>query len=249
MDKAEQRGFNHNLSQDFKMPAKNPFRIVDLAAAKEQGSNVTCRTSFEVVPVDFHHRDNAYQAHVFLCEFSGRIDDREYLFRKCYARGCSHNLCPHVSQAVMIANRYLQRDYRLLREAGIDVDDERLFTLEDMLAKFDESFDPAMTIDDYINMAGEGVSVAISVEPEFVPAVEHFANVKNAQTFLNVHFTISCLGQDHNVDRCFACYATEQEEELKTPMARVADARLKELYKRFDDASIDYDRMFFSTPH
>jgi hypothetical protein len=55
---------------------------------------------------------------------------RIYAFRKCYARGCPNNLCPHVSQAVMIANRYLQRDYRRMEDAGLKVE-KNLFTLED----------------------------------------------------------------------------------------------------------------------
>jgi len=98
--------------------SSHPQRISDLVALKEKGVRVTCQTSFAVIPVDFRHRRNPYQAHVFLVYFSGMTDGEPYTFRKCYARGCSHNLCPHVSQAVLIANHYLQRDYRLLEKSG-----------------------------------------------------------------------------------------------------------------------------------
>ena len=225
-----------------------PHRIVDLVTFQEEGADVTCNTSFEVIPVDFQHRDNAYQAHVFMCYFRGMVNEEEYVFRKCYARGCSHNLCPHVSQAVMIANRYLQQDYRLLREAEIEVE-ERLFTLEDMVVKFEgylDEHDPTLTIDDYLNIAREGNEVTVEIEPEYVPSVEHFGNYKNAQTFLTANFVITCLGKRHEVDRCFACYTSEKEKEDKTHMAQVANARLEQLYKAFDQASVRYEKRFFS---
>jgi hypothetical protein len=227
---------------------KGPNRIADLAALKEKGSTVTCDTSFAVVPVDFQHREQPYQAHVFMCYFSGTVDGQEYTFRKCYARGCSHNLCPHVSQAVMIANRYLERDYQLLRNAGIDLT-ERLFTLEDMLVKFEgyrEAHGRAFTIDDCIVAANEGHKVTVEVEPEYVPAVEHFAHYENAQTFLTVTFLVTGLGRTQKVERCLACYGSEKGKEGKTLMAQVANARLEELYKEFDQASIQYEKRFFS---
>ena len=100
-----------------------PKRVTDLIEARRNGAEVSCETAFEIVPVDFEHRHNPFQAFVFLCRYSGSVDGRPYTFRKCYARGCPHNLCSHVSQARLIANRYLQRDYRRLREVGIEVEE------------------------------------------------------------------------------------------------------------------------------
>jgi hypothetical protein len=225
-----------------------PHRITDLAASKGKGADVTCSASFQVVPVDFQHRTNPFQAYVFLCQFSGTVEGEPYAFRKCYARGCSHNLCPHVSQAVMIANRYLQRDYRVLKAAGIVVE-QRLFTLEDMIVKFEgceDQYDPTLTIEDYIHMAREGNKISMEIAPEFVPAVEHFSNYQNAQTFLTASFSVSGLGRRHRVERCFACYQTDREREEKKPMVQLANARLKELYSEFDHASIEYQHVFFS---
>jgi len=228
-------------------PRTSIHRIADLVSCKEKGSRVTCNPSFHVIPVDFVHRNNAFQAHVFLCRFDGDIDGKPYSFRKCYARGCPHNLCPHVSQAVMIANRYLQRDYHSLRGAGIKVE-ERLFTLEDMLVKFDGyqiEHDPSLTMDDYIHMAEDGVEVSMDMEVEYVPAVEHFANHENSQTFLAVNFTADALGKKYNFQRSFACYQTDSELREKEDQMEVANARLKELYKAFDEASIRYEQQFF----
>ncbi|MGA8241965.1 MAG: hypothetical protein WB818_15440, partial [Desulfobacterales bacterium] len=129
-----------------------PKRVTDLTEARRKGSEVSCETAFEIVPVDFEHRRNPFQAFVFLCRYSGCVDGRPYTFRKCYARGCPHNLCPHVSQAVLIANRYLQRDHRRLCEADVEVE-EKLFTLNEMVVQFDtakEERDAVLTIDDYI---------------------------------------------------------------------------------------------------
>jgi hypothetical protein len=227
--------------------SRSAKRISDLVHLKEEGAAVTCRQTFDVIPVDFQHRKSPFQAHVFLCHFEGEINGEKYAFRKCYARGCPNNLCPHVSQAVMIANRYLQRDYIRLRKTGIEVE-ERLFTLEDMLVKFDgyqEEHDPTLTMDDYINMAKGGTKVSVDIGLEYVPAVEHFANYQNSQTFLNVDFVVESLGKRHNFQRCVACYQTDREEAEKGDQVEVANARLKEMYQGFGEASIRYEQRFF----
>ena len=167
-----------------------PKRVTDLIEARRNGAEVSCETAFEIVPVDFEHRHNPFQAFVFLCRYSGSVDGRPYTFRKCYARGCPHNLCPHVSQAVLIANRYLQRDHRRLREADIELE-EKLFTLNEMVVQFDtakEERDAVLTIDDYIGIAKEGNPVEVVIDLEYVPAVEHFVHHENSQTFLNCQF-------------------------------------------------------------
>ena len=228
-------------------PNNPPYRITDLVTLKKQGMRVTCCPSFEVIPVDFTHRDYSFQAHIFLCRYNGTVGDRNYSFRKCYARGCPHNLCPHVSQAVMIANRYLQRDYRKLKSAGIEVED-RYFSLEDMVVKFDdiqEIYDPILTIHDYINIALEGNVVTMDVFLKYVPAVEHFAHHKNSQIFLMGDFSVTTLGRTQHYQRCFACYPTEAAGEQKDRQIKVANERLNLLYQEFDQASVDYAKRFF----
>jgi len=226
---------------------KSPKRVTDLAALKEQGFEVVCNPTFEILPVDFAHRDNQFQAFIFLCRFKGSINGQEYMFRKCYARGCPHNLCPHVSQAVMIANRYLQRDYQKLQHAGVQVE-EKLFTLEDMVVKFDEmkeDQDPLLTIHDYVKIANEGKEVVVHMVPEFVTGVEHFANYQKQQVFLMVDFAVTTLGKTHHYERCLACYAAGKEQQEKLPSIGVANERLRLLYNEFDQASIKYEKCFF----
>ena len=92
-----------------------PIRITDLIKIKRTAADITCSPVIEIIPVDFTHRTCRFQALVFICWFSGTVDGQQYTFRKCYARGCTHDACPRVSQAVMIANRYLQRDYHRLK--------------------------------------------------------------------------------------------------------------------------------------
>ncbi len=225
----------------------SPSRVSDLVALKEGGNHVSCQTSFEILPVDFVHRDNPFQAYIFLCRYNGTVNDKEYGFRKCYARGCPHNLCPHVSQAVMIANRYLQRDYHKLKQAGIEIE-KALFTLEEMTVKFDgyqEEHGPVLAIHDYITIAREGTDVAVAVDLEFVPAVEHFANYKTQMIFLMIDFTITCLGKIHHYERCLACYPMAQENEEKQQKIVIANERLKLLYSEFDEVAIDCEKRFF----
>jgi len=224
-----------------------PNRITDLVALKEKGIEVTCNPSFEILPVDFAHRDNQFQAFIFLCRFNGSIDGHEYMFRKCYARGCPHNLCPHVSQAVMIANRYLQRDYKKLEDVGVQVE-KNLFTLEDMVIKFDsikEEQGPLLTIHDYINIAKEGNEVAVELELEFVTGVEHFANYQNQQVFLMVDFAVTTLDKTHHYERCLACYEAEKEQQDRSQAINIANERLKLLWEEFDRASVKYEKRFF----
>ena len=97
----------------------SPGRIADLVELKRQGFEATCEPVFEIVPVDFTQRDFAYQAYVFLVRYGGTINGEPFTFRKCYARGCPNNLCPHVFQAVMIANRHLSRDCERLKAVDI----------------------------------------------------------------------------------------------------------------------------------
>ena len=224
-----------------------PKRVTDLIELKQRGKLIACRTDFEILPVDFAHRNNPFQAYIFLCSYSGTINGKEFVFRKCYSRGCPHNLCPHVFQAVMIANRYLQRDYRRLERCGIEIE-KRMFTLEDMMVKFNgyhEEYGPILTIHDYINIAKEGNEVSIEINIEYVPAVEHFVNYKNKQTFLMVDFTVTTLGRSGHYERCLACYPTEEEKEERQIAAEVANERLKLLYQEFDEASITFEKCFF----
>jgi hypothetical protein len=223
-------------------------RIGDLVAAKLRGAALTCRPSFEINEVDFTHLDNEFQAVLFFCRFSGTIDGEEYNFRKCYARGCPHNLCPHVSQAVMIANRYLQKDYRRLKDGGIDVE-TKLFSLDDMVVRFQdfrEEHGPTLTVDDYLHIAREGNEVAMEISLEYFPAVENFGNRKEARTFFVVNCDVTSLGATHQCQRCFACYATDREADEKPRQLRIANERLGTLFKEFDQAGIKYEKRFFA---
>jgi len=224
-----------------------PNRVTDLIGLKQRGASIECRTSFEILPVDFAHRKTPFQAFVFLCRWTGTVEGKAFTFRKCYARGCPHNLCPHVSQAIMIANRYLQRDYRRLELGGIEIE-KKLFTLEDMVVKFEgiqEEYRPTLSIHDYITIAKEGNDVSVEVELEYVPAVEHFANYKNSQVFLMVNLKITSLAETHHHERCLACYPAEKEKEEKEMQVKIANERLNVLYKEFDEAAIRYEKKFF----
>jgi hypothetical protein len=224
-----------------------PGRVTDLVGLKKKGSTVTCRTSFEILPVDFEHHENPFQAFIFLCRYKGTIDGEAYEFRKCYARGCPHNLCPHVSQAVVVANRYLQKDYHKLERAGIDIE-RRLFTLEDMTVKFEgyqKEYDATLVIHDYINIAKEGNDVSVEVALEYVPGVEHLVGYDNEMIFMMVEFKIACLGKTHRYERCLACFQAEREKEEKQHRISIANERMKILYDEFDKASITYEKRFF----
>ena len=225
-----------------------PSRVTDLIKLKEQGSDVACRVSFEILPVDFRHQDQSFQAFIFLAKYEGTVDGEEFNFRKCYARGCPYNLCPHVSQAVMIANRYLQRDYQRLGQAGLDIE-ERLFTLEGMMVKFGdykEDYGPPPTTQELIDMAAQSKEARLKINLAFVPAVENFASHKDKRVFLITDFVMDCDGKTSRYERCLACYQQDHEQVEKQPMIEMANERLKLLYDEFDQVTIKYQKVYFS---
>jgi len=224
-----------------------PISVTDLVLLQEKGSEVSVDNTFEINEVDLAHEVHPFKAFLFFSRFSGTVDGKEYEFRKCYSRGCTHNLCPHVSQAVMIANRYLQRDYRTLENAGIKVEN-KLFTLEKMLAQFEEKRDEfvsTLIINDYINIARGGEDVSIDVALEYLPAVENFANYKEKRVFFSANFNVTHLGKTHVCQRCFSCYAMDREKEERETAKKLANDRVAGIYKEFDQANIKYNKVLF----
>ena len=224
-----------------------PISVTDLSMLKERGSEVTVDNTFEINEVNLAHEKHPFKAFLFFSRFSGSVDGKEYEFRKCYSRGCMHNLCPHVSQAVMIANRYLQRDYQALEKAGIEVE-KKLFTLENMLAQFEDKRDEfigALIIDDYINIAKGGEDVSVDVTLEYLPAVENFANYKERRVFFAINYNVTHLGETHICQRCLACYAINKEEAERETARELANSRASGIYARFDEANIKYNKVFF----
>ena len=225
-----------------------PRRISDLVEAKQTGADVQLRTSFEILRVDFHHKVSPFQAYIFLARYEGTVDGETFAFRKCYARGCPNNLCTHVSIAVQIANRYLQRDYHALTAAGIPVA-ETLFSLDDMVIKFERLKTDAakgLTLHDLASLAHAGERVKLAISLEALPAVEHFARHEIAQTFLSGDFTAdTAAGETYVCHRCFACYATEAAEGERPAAIKVANARLDGIYTEFEQSGIVFERCYF----
>jgi hypothetical protein len=225
-----------------------PLRITNLIELKRKGEAITCSPALDIIPIDFSHRSHHFRAFVFIGRFSGTALGEQYSFRKCYARGCKHDLCPRVSQAVMIANRFLQRDYHRLVQGGIDIE-QKLFTLEGSVVRltaFKDDPKKAMTLDDYIHLAQAGDQVSINVDLEYVIATEHFEYHQNNQTFLLADFTVTAQGKTAACQRCLGCYPTEREQEEKPVQIEVANDRLSLIYRELDLSSIGYEERFFA---
>jgi hypothetical protein len=227
--------------------ARDPRRITDLIDAKRGGLDVQLKIRFEIIPAEFHHRANPFQAFIFLARYAGTIDERAFEFRKCYARGCPNNLCTHVSQAVKIANRYLQRDYHALETGGLDVE-RAFFSLEDMVIKFDALKDdgpPQLSIPELLAIAKGGKVMTVQVTLELLPAVEHFSGSETAQTFLGGVFRALAEDEIFHCHRCFACFPTEKEDEERERAVKVANARLAVVYDNFKASGIICQPQYF----
>jgi hypothetical protein len=224
-----------------------PISITDLVSLKQRGAAITVGNTFEINEVDLVHEKNPFRAFLFFSVFSGTVDGESYEFRKCYSRGCTNNLCPHVSQAVMIANRYLKRDYKTLEKTGIRLE-ENLFTLEDMLAQFEKKRDDfvnTLILEDYIHIAKDGDEIVIQVSVERFAAVENFANYSEKRLFFAANFNVDYLGETHICHRCFSCCMADREREDAQTATELANRRLASIYKSFDHAGIEYNREFF----
>ncbi len=228
--------------------ARFPRRIADLIDVKADGADVCLDIAFDILPAEFRHRRYPFKAYIFLARYSGTIDGRAFAFRKCYARGCPNNLCTHVSQAVKIANRYLLRDYHALQTGGFDVA-ETLFTLEDMIVKFEtlrEEGPVQLSVPELTAMAKSGKSITVDIALELIPAVEHFAHTEKARTYLSGEFTAKTADETYQCHRCFACYNTDHDDEEKDAAMRVANERLALVYSEFKESRIQHRETYFS---
>ena len=134
-----------------------------------------------------------------------------------------------------------------MKKTGIPVKGD-LFTLETMLAKFEEKRDEfvsTLILEDYIHIAEEGNDVSADISLELVPAVENFANHKEKRVFFTANFNVKHLGKTHVCQRCFSCYAMENEKEERRTAQDLANRRLEAIYRDFDRANIRYNKILF----
>jgi hypothetical protein len=80
---------------------------------------------------------------------------------------------------------------------------------------------------------------------EYLPAVEHFANQENAQTFLSGEMTARVGRKTYRCHRCFSCFATDKSAEEKPRAMEVANARLALIFQEFERVGIGHRRQFF----
>jgi hypothetical protein len=225
-----------------------PIRIADLIELNRAGAIISCSPAFKIIPVDFAHRTRRFQALVFICWFAGTVDAKQFIFRKCYARGSLLDEYPRISLAIMIANHYLQKDYHRLEQGGIKIE-QKLFTLEEMsvqLMNLKEHQKQSIVIDDYIEMAKGGLIISANVSLEYVPATEHFEYHTSEQMFLFADFIVEARGEVATYEHCLGCYPAEKEKEEKPVQIQVANDRLSQLYREFDLCSFRYEKRFFA---
>jgi len=111
-----------------------------------------------------------------------------------------------------------------------------------------EAYGPTRIIHDYIHLARQGHDVRIDPVLNRVSAQEHVDNYKIQRIFLLVVFGITCNGETHRHERCFACYAKHLEKVEKREKTHLANDRLKLLYDEFERASIVCEKRFFIQP-
>jgi hypothetical protein len=213
-----------------------------------QGATVVCRTQFDILPVDFASVQSR-SGRIFSCVSTvGPSTGNDFSFRKCYARGCPHNLCPHVSQAVLIANRYLQRDYHRLKTAGIAVE-KNLFSLEEMVLKFDQQKEDDRPGHGAIRLCPTGpTGQEVTIRPtlDFVSAVEHFDRFENKMIFFMADFAVTCQGETTHHGTLPGLLSRRQGSRgAVRPRSILANARLRLLYEELVSAGGKAEKSFF----
>ena len=225
-------------------------RIQDLLWAKSKGQSIVCNPRLELIPADFFNKLTWERVRIFVCRFSGSVAGTDFSFRKCYGRTQLNGSCRGGTNAVMTANRFLEKDYHRLQKTGIKTSGP-LFSLQDLLIDQNlpqETGFPPMTIYDFIYMAEEGNQVIVEVDLDTITAIEHYPDVNVAQNYLMADFTVIALGNTSHCQRCLASYPAIEEDTRGASMMRVANNRLQALYRTFKKAGIEYNISFFSRP-
>lgn len=135
-----------------------------------------------------------------------------------------------------------------MAQAGVPIE-ESLFTLDGMVVRFEAlkaSEVNSLTIPELVEMAKDGKQITVAVKLDFVPAVEHFAHQKKAQTFLSGELTAQAGNQIYACHRCFACFPSDRAETDKMAAVQVANSRLSIIYADFDRAHIVCNKLFFN---
>lgn len=224
------------------------YRIRDLVRCRQNGTAVTGQSYFDVIPMDVVDGQRSFYALMFLCHYSGLVGEREFSFRKCYARGCPQNGCPRVSVALRTANDHYRMDCLRLEQAGIFLH-RRGLTLEKIAAKMERPENEPLHVELLDNVrrlaASEG---KLYVEPslDFVRAVEHHDTYAVATVFLVATLKIGRGNRSCRRERCLACYCLNKEGQEKQEKIFIANERLKSLYREFKEAAIDFEEKYFS---
>lgn len=102
-----------------------------------------------------------------------------------------------------------------------------------------------MTIPELVGLAQAGRKISVDLALSYLPAVEHFANQKNAQTYLSGELTAKADAKTYRCHRCFACYPTDQNGEARSRAISVANARLELMFGEFERAGIAHRKQYF----
>ncbi|RLB97925.1 MAG: hypothetical protein DRH90_22635 [Deltaproteobacteria bacterium] len=108
-----------------------------------------------------------------------------------------------------------------------------------------DEYKPIQTIQDYVEKARAGQNIRIEHRLNYISAQEYVSDYKIQMIFLMVAFIITCDGEIHQHERCYACYPKDQEALEKQDKMDIANARLKILYNKFDQVSIKHEKLFY----
>jgi hypothetical protein len=225
-----------------------PARVRDLIRAADQGLEVSCAADPQVIDSDFFHENQWKPAHILLCWFTGTVEGVPFGFRKCYSRSRLTGTCSQGINAVMIANRYLQADYRLIEKAGIAVS-RTFFSIQEVLLRQrmeqDADCNP-MTVNDVVQIAREGNEVIVEANLDAVLAIEHYTDVDTDKIYLMADLVVITLGSTTHCKRCLGSYAAENEDREKIPAVSVANHRLQDIYEQFREAGVGCNEGYFN---
>ena len=108
-----------------------------------------------------------------------------------------------------------------------------------------DNFAATLILEDYIHIAKDGDKIDIEVSLENFPAVENFANYSEKRMFFAANFHVNYLGETHICHRCFSCFAMDREGQEVQTARELANRRLVSVYREFDKAGIQYNRILF----
>jgi hypothetical protein len=216
--------------------------IVSAAAGHEVHLNA--RTVCEITSLERDGRD--YATDVLSVEYSGRVDDQPFYFKKNYS--FTDDVPQDAFESLLVANSRLKVDFERLREAGIEVA-AVFFTFQNCLMDLPAEVSlerPEMRLQGFINLARAGVPVSVDIALERPAMVSDHEGVRKKGFGCIATFTMTKGADKTTIKKLYGMGPYDDaKKEDQEDVVEVANKRLERDCERLRSAGMKVDKLSF----